>query len=141
MVGGVCITKNNQVLLLKEKSKKWSPPVGHNKSSETLTETAIRETKEECNLDVTLTGIVEIGLYKFSDGRIYLITFYGCEVKNLSKLKIDNKEIIDYRWANLNDLENDKINVRHAILKPILIRSFKGPLVPLDIFKEVEAQI
>ena len=54
---GVIITRNEQVLLLKRKnvhgSGSWSTPGGHLDFGESPEECAIREAKEEADLDIT----------------------------------------------------------------------------------------
>ena len=50
----------------------WSFPKGHQEDGETDIETAIRETKEETNLDVKIIDIIENGIKEigwFKDSR------------------------------------------------------------------------
>lgn len=55
---GCILLKNNKVLLIGAKDDNgklfWSFPKGHQEDGETDVETAIRETKEETNLDVKI---------------------------------------------------------------------------------------
>lgn len=55
---GCILLKNNRVLLIGAKDDNgklfWSFPKGHQEDGETDVETAIRETKEETNLDVKI---------------------------------------------------------------------------------------
>ena len=51
---GCIIIKNNKVLLIKQTKGHWGFPKGHVEEGETEIETAIREVKEETNLDVII---------------------------------------------------------------------------------------
>lgn len=51
---GCIITKQDTVLLVKHKQGHWDFPKGHIEEGETEKETAIREVKEETNLDVVI---------------------------------------------------------------------------------------
>jgi ADP-ribose pyrophosphatase YjhB (NUDIX family) len=142
-IGGCCVVKDSKILLLmqsgvdkKNQAGTWGPPAGHGEGTESLAETAIRETKEECNLDVKLTGIVQAGLYKASDSKNYLIVFYSCEVKDLSQLKVDNTENTDFKWVTSGELKSGKVKLRHTILLPILIKSLENPGFPLETFED-----
>ena len=51
---GAFIIRDGKVLLQKENKGHWGMPKGHVEDGETEVETAIREVKEETNLDITL---------------------------------------------------------------------------------------
>lgn len=51
---GCIIIDNGKVLLVKQTSGDWGFPKGHVEDNETEIETAIRETKEETNIDVKI---------------------------------------------------------------------------------------
>jgi bis(5'-nucleosidyl)-tetraphosphatase len=51
---GTIIIENNKVLLIQQTDNAWGFPKGHIENNETEQETAIRETKEETNLDVKI---------------------------------------------------------------------------------------
>lgn len=51
---GCIIIDNGKVLLVKQTSGDWGFPKGHVENNETEIETAIRETKEETNIDVEI---------------------------------------------------------------------------------------
>ena len=51
---GAVIIKNNKVLVLQQVAGHWGFPKGHVEKGETEVETAIREIKEETNLDVEI---------------------------------------------------------------------------------------
>lgn len=147
-VAGACIFKKNKILLLQQSADEkdgapggWGPPAGHGEEGEKLVQVAIRETKEESNLDVLPYGIVESGLYRASDRNNYLIVVYACNAEDINRLKIDGKEIVDYQWVSLEDLKSNKYILRHPMLMPILIKAFNNNIYPLEAFKDEDIQV
>ena len=53
---GCIIIDNNKVLLVQQNQEFWGFPKGHVEGDETEEETALREVKEETNLDVKILG-------------------------------------------------------------------------------------
>ena len=51
---GCVIIKEGKVLLIKDNHGNWGVPKGHVEKNETEIETAVRETKEETNIDVKI---------------------------------------------------------------------------------------
>ncbi len=51
---GAIVIKDNCVLLVKHKRGHWGLPKGHKENDETDIETAIREVKEETNVDIEI---------------------------------------------------------------------------------------
>lgn len=51
---GTLVFKDNKILMIKHNVGHWSFPKGHVEKGETEFETAIRETKEETNIDVEI---------------------------------------------------------------------------------------
>lgn len=144
VVAGVCLFHRGKTLLLRNKSGdydngKWGPPGGHGEDGETVLATALRETKEETNFDVNVFGIVQSAKLNVSNGREYVMVFYIADINDISLLKIDPKESSDYAWANLDDIESGKYQIRsESMLKPILIKAFKSKPLPLDSFIDID---
>ncbi|MDD3474687.1 MAG: NUDIX hydrolase [Candidatus Dojkabacteria bacterium] len=80
----------------------WNCVTGHVKEKESVEETAIREVKEETNLDGEITKTGEPFIHYNKDKR-WVIFAYLVEVKDISNLKIDTNELQDYKWINKND--------------------------------------
>ena len=78
---GVCLTQDGKILLVKRaaepKKGLWQIPAGFLEVNENVEECAVRELKEETNLDVELTGL--IGVYSvFDDPRyVCLLVIYS----------------------------------------------------------------
>jgi len=104
--------KQDRLLLLKRKDNdKWTMPGGTMDFGESLTDCAIREVKEETNLDVDLVDI--IGIYTdpniligYSNGELRqeFTVVYSGKIVGASDVRIDD-ESKEFKWFALNDLE------------------------------------
>ena len=100
---GCIVIKNNKVLLIKQVTGNWGFPKGHVEKDETEYETALREVKEETNLDVkiisdkryTMNYLTERGSYK------QVVLFVANEIRG--KIKRQEAEIDDIKWLNYED--------------------------------------
>lgn len=100
---GCIVIKNNKVLLIKQVTGIWGFPKGHVEKDETEYETALREVKEETNLDVkiisdkryTMSYLTERGSYK------QVVLFVANEIRG--KIKRQEAEIDDIKWLNYED--------------------------------------
>lgn len=140
ILAGVCLFYKRKMLLLKlvknsQDNGRWGPPSGHGEKGETLLKTALRETKEETNLDIKVSGLVQSGKLTVSGGKEFLIAVYFSEISDISNLKIDPNESSEYAWVNCEEIESGKYPIRsESFLKPILIKAFKDKPLPLDSF-------
>ncbi len=142
---GAFIKYNNKVLLLQLKGEgdqngKWGPPSGGGMHGETTEQTAIREIKEETNLDVLLKGLVQV-IYSEYKNKNYLFVFYLAEAKNLKGFKIQEEECSGYAWASLEDIENDKYILRKKFLKESLILAFKQEPADNNLLKAIVIEV
>lgn len=114
---GVVIVKNDKVLLGHRvssskdtggiyKPDSWTCPGGKQEYQETILECAIRETKEETNLDVD--NLVILGVEDdISDDRHY-ITISVLADSFKEELKVMEKDKIDkWEWFSLDNLPNN----------------------------------
>lgn len=107
----VFFTENDKVkfLLIKHSAGHWAFPKGHADEGETEIETALRELYEE-------TGIKKVRLisddilledrYKFSGNngdKIHKTVHYYIAETNETDVKVDNDEIVDYKWCTLEE--------------------------------------
>lgn len=54
--GAIVINKNNKILLVHHNAGHWDLPKGHIENGETEEQTAIREVKEETNIDIIINN-------------------------------------------------------------------------------------
>ena len=112
------IDKDKVLLLLRSKNSHWKPlywdfPGGHLKNDEDWAEGAIRETKEETDLDIS--GLQEISVENIEKRLKFFKTsdFSG-------KITLDTVENEDYMWLKVEEMPNyDKLtpNVKKLIKK------------------------
>lgn len=111
-------------LIIKHRKGHWSFPKGHADLGETKLETALRELKEE-------TGVTKINLlkkrvllkeaYKFTDRKgvkiLKKVNYFIAETKS-KKVKIDYKEVTNFRWATVKaGMEKITFEESKSILK------------------------
>ena len=99
---GCIIIENNKVLLIQQKKGLWGFPKGRVEKNETECETALREVKEETNLDVKIEDINKkykdtylTKRNKFKEVIYFLAKRIGGEIKP------QEKEIKNIEWVDL----------------------------------------
>ena len=100
--GAVVIKEENnniKLLIIKQTDNHWGFPKGHVEMNETEEETAIREIKEETNIDVVLdTNFRYVITYSPKKDVIKDVVFFiGKAISN--DLVIDPNELIDAKWV------------------------------------------
>jgi len=107
-VGVVVINDNNEILVIKDRiGQRYKLPGGYIDDDENISTAAVREVKEETGIDVDFTSIIALGHFKplqFGESNLYV----GCTAKaNSSEINIiDDYEIIEARWMNLEEFLN-----------------------------------
>lgn len=110
-------------LLLKHNAGHWSFPKGHVEDNETEEQTALREIKEETNLDVTINkGFKRVSTYSPKEGVMKDVIFFIAELKeNAEEEKAQECEIQELEWfsyekaINTITYDNDKNILKQAI--------------------------
>lgn len=110
-VGVVCF-KDDQVLLVKRAKPpirwEWSIPGGGQELGETTRETALRELKEETNIDARLIGLVDVidSVSRDEDDRIqFHYTLVDFAAEWVSGEPIADDDVSDARWAPLAEID------------------------------------
>ena len=101
--GCIIINDKNEVLLIHHNAGHWDFPKGHVEEGETEMETAIREVKEETNIDVEVNEEYRYSTkYSPKEGVIKEVIYFLA--RNIS----DNKqaqleEVSEVRWVNVDE--------------------------------------
>ena len=110
-VGVVCF-KGDQVLLVKRAKPpikwQWSIPGGGQELGETTRETALRELKEETNIDARLIGLVDVvdSVSHDNDEKIqfhYTLVEFAAEW--VAGEPVADDDVSDARWAPLSEID------------------------------------
>ena len=109
--GTVILNENNEILLIKRHgtstfNQMWANPGGKTEPGETQEEAAIRETKEELNIDVE--SIKPLGTYEdIKDGQL-IGEYSGFLVKIIrGELKILDSKIAEIKYFKLHELPSN----------------------------------
>ena len=107
VVAQVFVKKDDKILMVQENKDsvkgKWDMPAGKLEDGETIIETAIRETKEETNLDVEIKGLIAVHQITSSYGQLLILYFLGEYVSG--EIKFDSKEISDVKYMSLDEIK------------------------------------
>lgn len=103
--GTICIN-NGKVLIIKQMQGFYGFPKGHVEIGETEVETAIRETKEETNIDVVVDEDLRFSLsYIVNDNIDKEVVYFIAKPLN-STITIQESELLDAKWVNIEDVES-----------------------------------
>ncbi|KNF09283.1 NUDIX hydrolase domain-containing protein [Gottschalkia purinilytica] len=124
----IIFDEHNRVLLQKRKDVKlWGIISGHIEPGETVVEAAIREVKEETNLDIEVKHLIGVysdpnsQVFEYPDGRnVHFITncFLGKVVGG--ELKCDPSESLEIKYFNCDDLPKNLLNMHPKWLEDAL---------------------
>lgn len=78
----------------------WSWPKGKLDDGETLPQCAVREIREEINLNITLGIPLPITHYEVK-GRSKEVWYWAAEIQNGTKAKADGKEVDKVKWVDI----------------------------------------
>lgn len=128
-----CFNKDKELLLVKQKDRDyWSPPSGEVEKNETPGQAAIRETKEEIDLDIKVVKTLEPIIKwqsEYQDAVLILFHFL-CEIKKgkIKYMKTDEPQydVVGHKWISLEDILKGKIKIAQNVLS--LIDELKSDL-------------
>lgn len=100
---GCIIIDNGKVLLIQQNEGWWGFPKGHVEIGETEVETAIREVKEETNIDVVPDKNKRyVQEYMLKNGVLkQVVLFVASKVSN--EIKAQECEVKNVKWFNFKD--------------------------------------
>ncbi|WP_337019717.1 NUDIX hydrolase [Oceanobacillus massiliensis] len=87
----IVINDENEILLIKGPRRGWEMPGGQVEEGESLTEAAIRETKEESGIDIEITSFC--GVFQNVTGSICNTLFLGKPVGGEERTSAESLEV------------------------------------------------
>lgn len=104
--GGIII-KDDKVLMVNQVKGFTGFPKGHVEENETEIETAIREIKEETNIDVELYENKKYKVkYRPNPSTDKEVIYFIGKVKNDENIKPQETEVTSVIWVNIDEVEN-----------------------------------
>ena len=110
--GGIVFYKNKndyEILILKflyGKNIMWGFPKGHMEQNESEIQTALREIKEECGLNVDIfPEFREFTEFIYKENTTLQVVYFSAETtsKSISLQNFENEKVVDYKWLNYKD--------------------------------------
>ena len=109
------VENEGKFILVREKKEqcygKWNIPSGHVEENEFVIKAAVREVKEETNLDVQITGLIAVYNNMFENFNSISFVF-SCNITQNVKIDFDKNEIIETKWFTFEELKNMKEELR-----------------------------
>lgn len=103
---GCIIVDDDKVLLIQQNKGHWGFPKGHVENDETEIETAIREVREETNIDVEVEKEKRYSMsYYMDNGILKEVVLFLAHPKNKNFIP-QQEEIQDIKWLSINDALN-----------------------------------
>ncbi|MFU8793098.1 MAG: bis(5'-nucleosyl)-tetraphosphatase [Acholeplasmataceae bacterium] len=121
------------LLIKQHNTYHWGFPKGHQEIKETDAMTALRETKEETGLDVSIYHHIKSYVTYHPKSNIEKTVIYYLAESQSQEVNIQIDKVIDFKWATYDEVlsiltyENDKILFRALYEKAIEKRVFINP--------------
>ena len=103
---GAIIIKDNKVLVIKQNIGFYGFPKGHVEEGETEEETAIREVKEETNLDIIINSNYRYETKYFAKEDVLKKVVFFVATTNNTDVLCDNNEVSEARWLDIDEAIN-----------------------------------
>lgn len=138
IVSQVYVKKDDKILMVQEnkdsKKGKWNMPAGKLEDNETVIDAAIRETKEETNIDVKINGLIAIQENISQIGQLIILYFFGEYISG--EIKFDSNEIANVKWMTKEEIKKlDKNIIRGGETIDDILSLAEKSIIPLDRIK------
>lgn len=138
IVAQVYVKKDNKILMVQEnkigKKGKWNMPAGKLEKNETLIDAAIRETKEETNLDVQINGLIAIQESITEMGQLIIFYFKGEYISG--EISFNQEEISDVKWMTEKEIKDmDRTIIRGGETIDSILELANDNMISLDRIK------
>ncbi len=124
---GVVIFKGEKILLAERNrrpnGKMWSIPGGAQELGETAEEAAIREIREETDLEINILGLVDVVdvIRRDIEGKVeYHYTLVDFYAEWLSGEAVANDDVSDVKWIRLGEISDE---ILQPITKSIIMKA------------------
>ncbi len=127
-VAVIILNEENQVLLQKRADVGlWGIPSGHVEIGETVSETAIREVKEETNLDIEIKKLIGVysdpnsQVFVYPNGKVvhFITTCFLAKITG-GELRCNSDESLEIKFFEIQNLPHDLLKMHPRWLKDAL---------------------
>lgn len=101
---GAIVFDDDKVLVVKHRAGHVDFPKGHVENQETEEETAIREVKEETNVDISIEGCRNTVHYSPKEGVEKEVVFFAAKKIN-GEIVPQLEEVSEVKWVSINDVK------------------------------------
>ena len=101
--GCIVINEKNEILLVRHNKGHWGFPKGHIEKGETEVETAIREVKEETNIDVKVNEKFRYSENYITDNNSMKEVVYFLATNKNNQKEAQQEEVSEVKWFNYED--------------------------------------
>ncbi len=121
VVTAAAIIKNRKLLIAQRQAEshmayKWEFPGGKLEQGETPEECIIREIKEELDMEITVSDIYKVVLFKYEEKDILLLCYLCRHIEGEGK----KLECNDFRWIDKAELDDyDYVPADRAIVEKL----------------------
>ena len=103
---GAIVVDNGKVLLIKHVLGHWDLPKGHVENNETETETAIRELKEETNIDIEISDKFRYTIEYSPEEDVWKEVVYFIAKPTSYNIIPQEEEVQIAEWVNIEEAIN-----------------------------------
>lgn len=124
----IILNKEQQILLQKRADVElWGIPSGHIEIGETVSEAAIREVKEETNLDISIKKLIGVysdphsQVFEYPNGKVihFITTCFLAEITG-GELKCNSNESLEIKFFEQYNLPQNLLNMHPRWLEDAL---------------------
>ena len=139
------VVRDGRLLMVEERAQGklvFNQPAGHLEPDESLSEAALRETREETGWDVTLTAF--IGAYQWkadgaggSEGRHYLRFAFAAEPLAHDPTRELDQGIVQALWMTPAELQQQQARHRSPLVWQVVQDYLAGRRSPLSMLQQI----
>ena len=104
--GCIIFNEKGEILLLHQNAGHWGLPKGHVEEGETEEHTAIREVKEETNIDVIINANYRYSMVYSPKENVEKEVVYFVAKNTSNDIKPQLKEVQEVKWLNIENAIN-----------------------------------